>query len=171
MLGDEGEIEIIRSDSDETEAQVLADMVRTWIDVDEIEPAEIAILVSKQQNLYCSKLCAALQAAGVPFREEDGAQDLAAEPIAKLIVDFLLVASGSREHAPYKRLLELVIGVKSCPSKSTAKEGAPLPLGSANCPGERRPTSAKIIGHAVKLSRIPANLSLGHVPSPAHGTP
>jgi superfamily I DNA/RNA helicase len=109
LLGDEGEIEIIRLDSDEAEAQVLAELVRTWIEVEEIEPAEIAILVSRQQNLYCLKLCAALRAAGVPFREEDGTQDLAAEPIAKLIVDFLLVASGSREPAPYKRLLELVV--------------------------------------------------------------
>lgn len=109
LVGDEGEIETIRSDTDETEADVLAHKVRTWIEAEGIEPAEIAILVSKQQNLYCLKLCAALEAAGVPFREEDGSQDLASEPIAKLIVDFLLVTSGSREPAPYKRLLELVV--------------------------------------------------------------
>jgi superfamily I DNA/RNA helicase len=83
--------------------------VRGWIDNEGVDPSEIAVLVSKQQNLYCQKLRAALEARAVPFRDEDDAQNLASEPVASLIVDFLLVAAGQRQPAPFRRLLDLVV--------------------------------------------------------------
>lgn len=109
IAGEEGEIEILRFDDDDREATYLADAFRDWIDEEGIDPSEIAVLVSKQQNLYCQKLRTALEVRGVPFREEDSTQDLASDPVACLIVDFLLVASGSRQPAPYGRLLDLVV--------------------------------------------------------------
>ncbi|EJO53880.1 UvrD-helicase domain-containing protein [Burkholderia multivorans] len=109
IAGEEGEIEILRFDDDDREAIYLADTCRDWIDEEGIAPSEIAVLVSKQQNLYCQKLRTALEARGVPFREEDSTQDLASDPVACLIIDFLLVASGSRQPAPYGRLLDLVV--------------------------------------------------------------
>jgi hypothetical protein len=64
-----------------------------------MDPSEIAVLVSKQQNLYCQDLRTALRARNVPFREEDQAQDLASEPVVRLITDFLLVVAVlSRRH-------------------------------------------------------------------------
>ncbi|MGV0908432.1 UvrD-helicase domain-containing protein [Martelella sp. FOR1707] len=109
LPGDDGEIEVLRySDSDE-EAASLADTVRRWIDVEGIEPSEIAILVSKQQNLYCQKLTGAFQELAIPFREEDNSQDLAAEPVAAFIVDFFLVVGSDRQPAAYSRLLEVVV--------------------------------------------------------------
>jgi superfamily I DNA/RNA helicase len=107
--GDEGEIEILRFDNDDDEAMHLADAMRGWIDDEGIDPSEVAVLVSKQQSLYCQKLRAALEAREVPFREEDVAQDLASEPVACLIIDFLLIATGSRQPAPYRRLLDLAV--------------------------------------------------------------
>jgi superfamily I DNA/RNA helicase len=109
LAGDEGEIEILHFDDDDDEAMGLADALRHWIDDDGIEPSEIAVLVSKQQNLYCQKLRAALETLGVPFREEDAAQDLASEPVACLIIDFILIATGTRQPAPHRRLLNLVM--------------------------------------------------------------
>jgi len=109
LPGDDGEIEVLRfSDSDE-EAASLAETVRHWIDVEGIEPSEIAILVSKQQNLYCQKLTAAFQESAIPFREEDNSQDLVAEPIAAFIVDFFLVVGSDRQPAAFSRLLEIVV--------------------------------------------------------------
>jgi len=58
---------------------------------------------------YCQKLRAALDAKGVPFRDEDATQNLASEPVANLIVDFLLVAAGQRQPGPFQRLLDLVV--------------------------------------------------------------
>lgn len=109
LEGDEGEIGVLRYGDDDDEANDLAESMRKWIDEESIEPSEIAVLVSKQQRLYCQKLGLALEARGVPFREEDAVQDLASEPVANLVVDFLLIASGQRQPAPYRRLLDLVV--------------------------------------------------------------
>ena len=109
LPGNAGEIEVLRYKNDEDEANALADAVRGWIESEDIDPSEIAVLVSKQQNLYCQKLRAALDERGVPFRDEDEDQNLASEPVAKFIVDFLLVAAGQRQPAPYRRLLDLVV--------------------------------------------------------------
>lgn len=109
LPGGAGEIDVLRFDNDDDEANALADAVRGWIDDEDVDPSEIAVLVSKQQNLYCQKLRAALDARGVPFRDEDEVQNLASEPVANLIVDFLLVAAGQRQPAPYRRLLDLVV--------------------------------------------------------------
>ena len=109
LTGDAGEIGVLRFENDDDEANALADAVRGWIDDEDVDPSEIAVLVSKQQNLYGQKLRAALDARGVPFRDEDEVQNLASEPVANLIVDFLLVAAGQRQPAPYRRLLDLVV--------------------------------------------------------------
>lgn len=109
LPGDEGEIEVLRFDNDDDEAEALADSVRGWIDDEGLNPSAIAVLISKQQNLYCQKLRAALDAKGVPFRDEDATQNLASEPVANLIVDFLLVAAGQRQPGPFQRLLDLVV--------------------------------------------------------------
>lgn len=109
LLGDEGEIEVLQFDNDDEEAEALADSVRDWIDDEGLNPSGIAVLVSKQQNLYCQKLYAALDAEGVPYRDEDATQNLASEPVANLIVDFLLVAAGQRQPGPFQRLLDLVV--------------------------------------------------------------
>lgn len=109
LQGDDGEIEILRFKDDTEEATYLADAISGWMENEAIEPSEIAVLVSKQQNLYCQKFCAALKASGVPFREEDQTQDIAAEPVVRLITDFLLVASGSAQPEAYRRLLDIVV--------------------------------------------------------------
>lgn len=109
LPGNAGEIQILSFDTDDDEANALADTVRGWID-DDVAPSEIAVLVSKQQNLYCQKLRTAFEARAVPFRDEDKVQNLASEPVANLIVDFLLiVAAGQRQPAPYRRLLDLAV--------------------------------------------------------------
>jgi superfamily I DNA/RNA helicase len=109
LQGDDGKIEILRFNTATEEAAYLADAISGWIENEAIEPSEIALLVSKQQNLYCQELRAALKARGVPFREEDRVQDLASEPVARLITDFLLVASGSAQPEAYRRLLDTVV--------------------------------------------------------------
>lgn len=109
LQGEDGEIKILHFEDDGSEAAQLAEAIRDWIDNEGISPSEIAVLVSKQQNLYCQKLHAALTALEVPFRNDDNVQDLASEPVASLILDFLLVAAGSRQSAPYRRLLDLIV--------------------------------------------------------------
>lgn len=108
LEGDEGEIEILRFQDAGEEAVHLADAIGDWIESECIEPSEIAVLVSRQQNLYCRELRAALAERNVPFRQEDETQDLAAEPVAGLIVDFLQVVGSRAAPEAYRRLLEIV---------------------------------------------------------------
>lgn len=109
IAGGEGTIEILSYGDDTDEAAGLAKLIRSLIDEESVPASEIAVLVSRQQSLYCQSLLPALDAAGVPYREEDTNQDLASEPVAGLIVDFLLVATGVRQAAAHRRLLDLVV--------------------------------------------------------------
>ena len=108
IVGEEGEISILRFCDDGEEAISLTERVRNLID-DGIAPSEIAILVSKQQNLYCQRLTAAFGAADIPFREEDKEQEFASEPAVCLFIDFLLISIGTRQPAAYRRLLDFVV--------------------------------------------------------------
>jgi hypothetical protein len=47
----------------------------------------MAVLASKQQNLHCGELRAALQKPKVPFREEDQALDFPSGPVVGLMTD------------------------------------------------------------------------------------
>jgi superfamily I DNA/RNA helicase len=109
LPGEDGEIEILHFKDATEEASYLADAISGWIEEDAIEPSEIAVLVSKQQNLYCQELRAALQELKVPFREEDQVQDFASEPVVRLLTDFLLVVSGGAQPEAFRRLLEAVV--------------------------------------------------------------
>lgn len=109
LSGDEGEINILHFADDEEEADGLADAISRWVHEDGIEPSEIAVLVSKSYHLYGGKLRSALEARDVPFREEDRVQNLAAEPAASLIIDFLLLATGERQPEAHRRLRDLAV--------------------------------------------------------------
>jgi superfamily I DNA/RNA helicase len=109
IVGDEGAIAILNFADDEEEADDIAARVQQLADNDGVSLSEIAVLVSKQQQLYCQKLIAAFGARGIAYREEGATQNLASEPAARLIVDFLLVTSSPRQPAAHRRLLDLVV--------------------------------------------------------------
>ena len=109
IQGTEGEIKILRFNDDTTEAVQLADTMQDCIDEEGVNPSDIAVLVSKQQHLYCQKLRAELEARDIPFREEDTLQNLASEPVSCLIVDFLLIVTGIRQTGPYRRLIDMIV--------------------------------------------------------------
>jgi superfamily I DNA/RNA helicase len=90
------------------EATAIADWVNYWINEEAIPHSEIAILVSKQPDLYAELVMAELESRAIPFRNEQKLQDLSAEPIARLIVDFLLVVFGDREPDAFARLMSVL---------------------------------------------------------------
>ena len=109
LQGDDGEIEIPHFKNASEEASHLADTIKGWIENDSLDPSNIAALVSKQQNLYCQELRAALRDRKVPFREEDQTQDFASEPVVRVITDFLLVVGGGAQPEAFRRLLEAIV--------------------------------------------------------------
>lgn len=108
IVGDGGAVERLDFATDDDEAEGVARRVLARIALG-VPHSEIAVLVSKQQHLYCGRLAAAFRAAGIPFREEDRVQDATSEPVVRLLVDFMLVVGGMRHPRAYRRLIDTVV--------------------------------------------------------------
>ncbi|MGA7291240.1 MAG: ATP-dependent helicase [Terriglobales bacterium] len=106
LLGEGGSIDILDYEDSQEEAEALAERVQLLIEEEGLPPSEIAILVSRQPELYADRLMAALAERDVPFRNEQQLQDLSAEPAARLIVDFLTVISADRAPDAFSRLMD-----------------------------------------------------------------
>lgn len=109
LLGQGGTVEILECEDSQKEAEALAEMIHDWIEEDGLPLSEIAVLVSRQPELYADRLMAELIERGVPFRNEQLLQDLSAEPAARLIVDFLTVITGDRAPDAFSRLMDVLL--------------------------------------------------------------
>ncbi|HGP0288366.1 TPA: 3'-5' exonuclease, partial [Pseudomonas aeruginosa] len=98
-----------RFEDSRKEAEYLADLIDGWIKTEQLPPAEIAILISKQLDLYADHLMVALEARGIPFRNEQQMQDITVEPAARLIVDYLSCLYGQREPKAWIRLMNQLV--------------------------------------------------------------
>jgi superfamily I DNA/RNA helicase len=105
MKGEGGIVEIDAFDTAAAEATSLAEQIDGWITDEQLPRSEIAVLVSKQPDLYAELLMAELERRNISYRDEQQLQDLATEPAAQLIVDYLIVLLGSREPDAYTRLM------------------------------------------------------------------
>ena len=104
--GDAGEIIVMPFDDSFQEAGALADLIQSWVEDEHIPPAEIGVLMPKQVEDYAEHLISELQSRKIAFRNEQSLQDLSVEPVARLIVDFLLIVVGDREPDAYTRFME-----------------------------------------------------------------
>ncbi|WLH99854.1 UvrD-helicase domain-containing protein [Pseudomonas simiae] len=110
LLGGEGGEILLQSFKDCTdEAFSLADQINTWINVEGVAPSEIAVLVRSYPEAYTVRLTSALDGLGIAYRNENQMQDITTEPIALVVVDFLLCLYGSREPKAWTRLLRRII--------------------------------------------------------------
>lgn len=101
--GDEGIIEVLVFDTDTDEAQHIADQVQDWL-AGGVHPTEIGILVRQQPHLIAASLSQAFTARGIPFRNEQVSQDLAAEPAAVLVFNFI---ADERQASAYAELMRV----------------------------------------------------------------
>jgi superfamily I DNA/RNA helicase len=109
LEGDVGKIGVLRFDDADQEAAEIAGMIHGWLENGAYLPSDMAVLVARQADLYAQKLTQRLQAMGVPFRSEQALQDLASEPIARVVVDYLSVVFGDREPDAYGRLVDFLL--------------------------------------------------------------
>ncbi|EMK6932514.1 ATP-dependent helicase [Vibrio alginolyticus] len=105
LAGEEGEVLSWQFENAQGEAEFLADLIAGWIKKEQIPLSEIAVLVSKQLDLYANHLMAALEVRGIPYRNEQEMQDITVEPAARLIVDYLSCLYGQREPKAWIRLM------------------------------------------------------------------
>lgn len=109
LEGDVGTIGVLRFADASAEADEIGEMILQWLENGTYQPSHITVLVSKQADLYTQQLVARLQAIGVPSRSEQALQDLASEPIARVVVDYLSVVFCEREPDAYGRLLDFLL--------------------------------------------------------------
>ena len=121
LVGDEGEIFAKQFQTSQAEAESLADMIYNWVAVEKIPPSEIAVLVSKQLDLYADHLMAALELRNIPYRNEQQMQDITVEPAARLVVDYLSCLYGKREPKAWVRLMNQLIPFSDDEMQSSAR--------------------------------------------------
>lgn len=109
LVGNEGEALDFRFESSHEEAEYLTDLIATWINSEQIPPAEIAILISKQPEYYGHHLIKFFIERGIPYRNEQQMQDISVEPAARLIVDYLSCLYSQSKPKAWVRLISLLI--------------------------------------------------------------
>jgi superfamily I DNA/RNA helicase len=108
LAGDGGIIEIRHFADADAEAAGIADLVQSAIRAG-VPQSEVAVVVSKQPELYAVQLMRELSARGVVHRNDHVLQDLSVEPVARLIVDVLTLATADRAPDAYQRLMAQMI--------------------------------------------------------------
>lgn len=116
LLGHEGVIRVLHFDSQIEEAGAVVDLIDGWLDTG-VPPSEIAVLVRQQSKQVTEALAEELHDRGIPFRNEQDSQDLAAEPAAALIFNFIWVVAGGRNPEAYAELVRVA-------SRASASEEA-----------------------------------------------
>jgi superfamily I DNA/RNA helicase len=121
IVGNEGEIFAQHFQTSQAEAEYLADMISNWVELEKIPPSEIAVLVSKQLELYANHLMTALELRKIPYRNEQQMQDITVEPAARLVVDYLSCLYGKREPKAWIRLMNQLIPFSDDEMQSSAR--------------------------------------------------
>lgn len=106
LVGDDGVIQVLHFDSQVDEAEAVADLIEGWLAGD-IPPSEIAVLVRQQSQQVTEVLGEELHDRGIPYRNEQDSQDLAAEPVAALIFNFIRVIATDRRPDAYAELMRV----------------------------------------------------------------
>lgn len=117
LTGSGGELSIHAFVNSDEEAYFAAKKIEKWIKVEEICPSEIAVLIRQQISLYAVALFRELTARGILFKNEHDSQDLTSEPLARIVIDFLLVTHGDREPEAYERLIQLFTQISDSSSQ------------------------------------------------------
>lgn len=122
LVGDEGIIQVLHFDSQLDEAETVVDLVGSWL-AEGVPPSEIAILVRLWSKQVAEALSDELHDRGIAHRNEQDSQDLAAEPIAALIFNFVWVVASDRRPDAYAELMRVA-------SRTSATEEAALQFNS-----------------------------------------
>ncbi|MEQ9866141.1 MULTISPECIES: ATP-dependent helicase [Pectobacterium] len=122
LNGDGGEIHVESFENSQEEAIYLANIINNWINKEQLPPTEIAVLVSKQLDLYADHLMMELELRGIPYRNEQQMQDITVEPAARLIVDYLSCLYGKREPKAWIRLMNQLIPFADEEVQSSARK-------------------------------------------------
>lgn len=106
LVGEDGVIQVLHFVSQVEEAAAVVDLIDGWL-AEGVPPSEIAILVRQQSKQVAEAIDEELHDRSIPHRNEQASQDLAAEPVAALIFDFVWVVASDRRPAAYAELMHV----------------------------------------------------------------
>lgn len=106
LIGDDGVIQVLHFANQIQEATVVVDLIKGWL-TEGVPPSEIAVLVRQTPKQVTEALAGKLHDQGIPYRNEHDSQDLAAEPAAALIFNFMRVVATDRRPDAYAELMRV----------------------------------------------------------------
>ncbi|WP_412540042.1 ATP-dependent helicase [Longispora sp. K20-0274] len=109
IVGLGGTIDVCRFDTADQEAAHLFEWIKQRITAG-IPPSQIAVLFRNQPGLYSQPLVAQLARAGLPYRNDQQLQDLTVEPLSRVMLAFLTLATGAQSAAAYESISGLLEG-------------------------------------------------------------
>lgn len=104
LVGDTGLIEVLNFNTATEEAEHIAELIEGQLSAG-VPASEIAVLVRQQASLSAAELFNSLNARGIPSRNDQISQNLAAEPAPALIFNYIQVLAGTREPVAYTELM------------------------------------------------------------------
>ncbi|CUH95692.1 hypothetical protein P22_1769 [Propionispora sp. 2/2-37] len=110
----EGICEIYLFDSHIQEAEVLARQIHEWITLEYIDPRKIVILAKQQVDVYAREVINQLSLVGQKARVESDMQDLLAEPLIQIILQFLRLATMERMPTDWQAVVDLLLELRGC---------------------------------------------------------
>lgn len=102
----DGEIRLYISESEEIEAEYIANDIQSKID-EGLSPNEICILCKQKPDKYLHKVIEYLNANDIIARVETNYQDLLKEPIVELIINFLYITFGGKRPKEWEYISSL----------------------------------------------------------------
>lgn len=121
-LPDGGECRLLLFESDEVEANYLADLIDGWIQSG-LRPEEICILVRSLPGAAEEVLRPSLAANRISVRSQDSLQDLLAEPLTRLVLDTVSVCS-TRAPESWNELRKVVFEIQGVDDESISTRKA-----------------------------------------------
>lgn len=109
VAGKGGQVQVKHFADSDDEAAAIAALITRAVEDDGLPLSEVAVLVSKQVELYAQPLMRLLAQQGIAFRNEQALQDLSVEPATRLIIDFLTVVLTDQEPDAYGRLMDTLL--------------------------------------------------------------
>jgi DNA helicase-2/ATP-dependent DNA helicase PcrA len=105
---DRGECRIFSFEDSSAEARFLASSVNSWIDADGLGPRDICILTRNRPPDYTGQLQNELRKLGITARIESELQDLLAEPLTSMSVNFLRLGAAERNPVSWANALDIL---------------------------------------------------------------
>lgn len=109
----EGECRLLEFADAGAEAVTVASIIRKRID-EGVQPREICILTRQKVEQYSKSLLEQLKAMGVEARVEEKLQNLLAEPVTEILLDYLKIALLPQAPDSWERAKEFLFRTKGC---------------------------------------------------------